>query len=396
METPTGFAAEARLIDVTRLVSRAGRVATGIDRVELAWLRWFLDDPVPVTGLLRTPFGWVLVGRETLVAFEGALTLGAFGRPDLLSRLSRRPAAVQAAETFLRRGAVARALRGGLARMLARHLPRGVVACNVGHANLSESTLGALKAVPGLRLCVMIHDTIPLDHPEFQREGTAERFAAKFAAAARHADRIVCPSAAAAADVRRHLAQRGLAREVVAAPLGVEPVAAGALPEGTPEGAFFLALGTIEPRKNHALLLDVWERMGPEAPWLVICGTRGWRNEAVLARLDRGVARVRELPGVDDAGVAALMDRARALLFPSLAEGFGLPLAEAAARGTPVISSDLPVCREVAGPGTTFLDPRDAAAWAREIARLCNGDAVRQPITPTGWKAHFNIALGVT
>jgi glycosyltransferase involved in cell wall biosynthesis len=393
---PLSETAQARLIDVTRLVSRAGRVPTGIDRVELAWLRHLLGQPEAVMGLLRTPFGWVLAGRDGLVRFERAMAAGMSGRGDLLSRLSRRPAAVQAAETLLRRGAVARSLHGGLAAMLRRQLPGRVTACNVGHANLTEETLGALRSVPGLRLVVMIHDTIPLDFPEFQRAGTAAAFAAKFAAAARFAHRIVCPSQAAAADVARHLAERGIVAEVVAAPLGVEPVAAGHLPQGTPEEPFFLALGTIEPRKNHALLLDVWERMGPGAPWLVICGARGWRNEAVFARLDRGVARVRELPGVDDAGVAALLDHARGLLFPSMAEGFGLPLAEAAARGTPVIASDLPVCREVAGLGTLYCDPRDAEAWERAVRQLCTGDAPRQPITPSGWKEHFNIALGVT
>jgi glycosyltransferase involved in cell wall biosynthesis len=395
MDTQSGFA-EARLIDVTRLVSRAGRVQTGIDRVERAWLQRMLADPLPVMGLLRTPFGWVLAARDGLVRFDTALATGGFGRCDLLSRLSRRRAEVQAAETILRQDAIGRSLHGGLAVMLRRHLPGRTLVCNVGHANLTDEALGALKAVPGLRLVVMIHDTIPIDFPEFQREGTAAAFATKFAAAVRHADRIVCPSRAAAADVARHMALRGSVREVVAAPLGVEMIAAGPLPPGLPEGPFCVALGTVEPRKNHALLLDVWERLGPEAPWLFICGTRGWRNEAVFARLDRGVARVREMPGLDDAAVAALLDHARALLFPSLAEGFGLPLAEAAARGTPVISSDLPVCREVAGPGTVFVDTCDAAAWEREVRRLCAGDAPRQPITPSGWKEHFNIALGVT
>jgi glycosyltransferase involved in cell wall biosynthesis len=82
-------------------------------------------------------------------------------------------------------------------------------------------------------------------------------------------------------------------------------------------------------------------------------------------------------------------------LFPSLAEGFGLPLVEAAAHGTPVICSDLPVCREVAGPGATCLDPRDPAAWAEAVMRLKDDSLPRKRSVPLSWEEHFNIALGM-
>jgi glycosyltransferase involved in cell wall biosynthesis len=156
-----------------------------------------------------------------------------------------------------------------------------------------------------------------------------------------------------------------------------------------------VALGTIEPRKNHALLLDAWEGMGPQAPWLVICGARGWRNAATFARLDRHPPRVREAAGLTDGAVAALLQGARALLFPSLAEGYGLPLVEAAALGTPVVCSDLPICREVAGPGADFLDPRDPEAWAAAVMRLKDDTSPRKRMVAPLWEQHFNIALGM-
>lgn len=394
-----GRSGQARLLDITRTVSRAGRVPTGIDRVERVWLTRLLADDAPVFGLLRTPFGFVLLDRRGLEHLDRSIESGVQGRPDLLSRLSvGRPEAVRGLESSLRRVALGRCLKHRLGALLARHLPQGTVAFNVGHANLTEQSLGALKAVPGLRVVVMIHDTIPLDHPEFTREGAAEAFAAKFRAAARHADAIISPSQAAADAIARHLQAQGRGMRVIVAPLGVNPVEPRPedLPSGMPpDGPFFVALGTIEPRKNHSLLLDVWERLGPAAPWLLVCGSRGWRNAETFARLDRHPARVRELPGLTDGAVAALLERARGLLFPSLAEGFGLPLVEAAAHGTPVICSDLPVCRDVAGPGATCLDPRDPVAWAEAVMRLKDDTLPRKRTVPPAWEEHFNIALGM-
>lgn len=391
--------APPRLLDVTRLVSRAGRMPTGIDRVERAWLGRLLAGPGPLFGLLRTPYGFLLLDRAGLARLDRGLDDGNWDRADLLSGLSlHRPAGVRAAEATLRRIALGRCLRGRLGALLRRHLPPGTVAYNVGHADLSGPALPALKSVPGLRLVVMIHDTIPLDHPRLQRPGTARSFAARFRAAVRHADAILCPSHAAAADIRRHLPAGPGTPRLVVAPPGVTPAQArpDRLPPGLPpDGPYVVALGTIEPRKNHALLLDVWQSLGPAAPWLLICGSRGWRNAATFARLDRQPPRVRELPGLDDGAVAALLDGARALLFPSLAEGFGLPLAEALARGTPVLCSDLPVCREVAGPGATFLDPRDPAAWQAAVLALAEGSPARRVIAPPSWESHFKTALNM-
>lgn len=390
---------QARLLDVTRLVSRAGRVLTGIDRVERAWLERFLQEAGPVFGLVRTGIGYLLLDRRGLGRLAEALGRQDWGPVGLLARLtSRRDDAVRAAETMLRQVAVGRCTRRRLGAMLVRHLPQGTVACLVGHADLTDQTMTGLRAVPGVRIVVMIHDTIPLDWPDFQREGTVAAFAAKFGTVARHADTILCPSRAAATDIARHL-PGDRAIPVVVTPLGVELCAPDeeALPRDLPlDEPFFIVLGTIEPRKNHAILLDAWERLGPDAPWLIICGARGWRNEAVFARLDRRPQRVREVAGLSDGSVAALLLRARGLLFPSLAEGYGLPAVEAAARGTPVICSDLPVFREILGASATFLDPRDPGVWAEAVRRCAAAPPERRAIDAPDWHDHFKIALGMT
>ena len=387
----------ARLLDVSRLASRAGQVATGVDRVELAWLRALTrDGATPVFGLCRTALGFVLLDRVGLLALGQAFVTQDFPKPDLLSRLNRRltdPA--RRGQSFVRRHGIARAHRAGLKRLL-RRVPDGFTYINVGHSNLTRPVCRAVKARRGARVAVLIHDTIPLDWPQLQRDGTVAQFRTRLEVARRFADRIICTSDACAADVRRHLGVA--APPMVTARLGVDTPRPA--PEEIPLGLmplrpYFVILGTIEPRKNHALLLDVWDDWGPGAPELLICGRRGWRNADVFARLDAGVPHVTEAPDLSDGAVAALLQGSQGLLFPSLAEGYGLPPLEAAALGVPVICAELAACRELLGDWAVYADAQDRYSWAKEIKRLMQ-HAPRDRtdrLDPPDWPAHFRTAL---
>ncbi len=147
----------------------------------------------------------------------------------------------------------------------------------------------------------------------------------------------------------------------------------------------FVMLGTIEGRKNHLFILQIWLRLieayGDEAPRLLIIGQRGWECQAVFDLLDRnhGLRRaVTEINHCTDAELAAHLQGARALLFPSLVEGFGLPLVEALNAGTPVIASDLAVFREVGGDVPDYLDPLDMPAWQQTILDYASGNSVKR------------------
>ncbi|EAR52996.1 Mannosyltransferase [Oceanicola granulosus HTCC2516] len=376
-------------------MSRAGRVLTGVDRVERAYLAELIGRGEPLFALARSTFGYLLLDRAGAAAFLRHVDSGDWGRPAGLSRLARRLTPAQrAAEARTRRLAIARCSRRGLARMLARRLPGGTAYLNLGHTNLTDRVLTAVRALPGARVSVFVHDTIPLDHPEWQRDGAPERFAG-FLRRAGRADRLLTSSQSVVADIRRHVAAPP---PITAMPLGTDL----AEPEATtprPDEPYFVALGTIEPRKNIALLLDVWERLPSPRPRLLLCGARGWRNEDTFARLDRGIDGVEERPGLSDAAIAALLTGARALLFPSRAEGFGLPLVEAAARRTPVVCGDLAICREVLGPHGIYLDVGDAYVWEKTIMQLSSGPpgpGPRDPFTPPSWADHFKVVLSVT
>ena len=157
----------------------------------------------------------------------------------------------------------------------------------------------------------------------------------------------------------------------------------GELPPGVPR-RFVLQVGTIEPRKNVATLLAAWPRLRallPDAPPLVLCGKLGWRQESIERALARAGAEgwLRRLGYVPDETLRTLYGRAAAVVCPSVYEGFGLPLVEAMAAGTPLVCSDIPVFREVAADAAVFVPAADDEAWARAVAGvLSDPDRARE------------------
>lgn len=396
----------ALLLDITRLLRRAGRVPTGVDRVELAYLTHLLKLDAALFGVARTRLGYVLLNRVGLQAFLAcAQGQTDWGAPDGLARVMRLSIEQKRAESDVRRWAIARCLPQRLPRMLRRNLPSGGVYVNVGHSNLTQRVLHSVKYHAKMRIAVMIHDTIPLDFPELQKPETEHKFRRILKRVQRMADLVICNSRQTQADVARHMAKWGAVPETVVAHLGVDMSRPTQMPVITgfdPNKAYFVTVGTIEPRKNHALLLSLWEEMGNDAPQLVICGQRGWQNEAVLQWLDENPLvgrRVFECSGLPDGQVKALLRAAKALLFPSVTEGYGLPPIEAAMQNVPVLCNDLPVYREVLGDIPVYAGIHDRYLWKHKIMGLmrpqgADGQEVgRQGFYAPTWQQHFNAVL---
>nr|WP_255720804.1 glycosyltransferase [Acuticoccus kalidii] len=171
------------------------------------------------------------------------------------------------------------------------------------------------------------------------------------------------------------------------------------------EAPYFLVISTIEARKNHLLLLNLWRRLvddiGPDAPKLIIAGKRGWEAQTPIAMLDRGDQisnAVYEAGAVPDNALDLLRRNATAVLMPSFVEGFGMPVAEALAVDTPVIASDIPVFRETAGSAAELIDPLDGPAWREAILDYAAPDSPRRAAalarakayTPPTWDAYFD------
>lgn len=392
-------------LDLTRLIRRSGQVHTGVDRVEWAYLEWCLTLERPVYALVRSAFGYILLDRGGMTYARDHLRMANWPRPDVLSRFALKLSpARRGAETALRQRAYRRATPAGLARMLRRAFPNGVQYFNTGHSNLTRRVFGAFKSLENAQSTVLVHDMIPLDWPQFQRVGTVDAFEKRMRIVSAQADSLICNSHQTLRDVQRHFTRFGRMPAAIVAHLGVDLPDVALEAVDVPE-PYALVLGTIEPRKNHALLFDVWEKWGAQAPChLIVCGNRGWNNEAVFARLDTLAANglpITELNGRSDAQVAALLRSAAVVLFPSFAEGYGLPPLEAAALGIPVICGDLDIYREVLGSYPVYADTAKPYEWTTAIEKVLQSDGAKSgrvgkgqdPFSPPDWDSHFNLVL---
>lgn len=369
------------LLDVSRLIWRAwaGRLPTGIDRVCLAYVAHY-----------RNRARAVVQYRGNRRILSPALSADLF-------------ASLLDANTPFRPAAIRHLLRS-IWRWEPAPSGRGQIYLNVGHTGLDRPEYSASLAGTDIRPVYLLHDLIPLTHPEYCRAGEAARHARRVDTMLRTGTGIICNSQATLDELMAHAAASGLTPPPASvAWLGAtplqhhEPAPAGGPPQ-------FVILGTIEGRKNHLSLLQIWVRlvheMGAAAPHLLIIGQRGWECEQATALLDRATqlgGHVVELPRCTDAELRRHLHHARALLFPSFVEGFGMPLVEALGHGTPVIASDLAVFRELVGTIPDYRDPLDGLGWRAAIEDYARPDSparaaqLRRMVgyrAPT-WPEHF-------
>ncbi|HLY27042.1 MAG TPA: glycosyltransferase family 1 protein, partial [Aggregatilineales bacterium] len=155
---------------------------------------------------------------------------------------------------------------------------------------------------------------------------------------------------------------------------------------GLGQRPFILAVGTLQPRKNYARLIRAFAQIGEADLALVIAGGRGWLYDEIFAEVQRlGLGPRVIFPGfVADQDLPALYSAAAVLAYPSIYEGFGLPILEAFACGTPVVSSNASCLPEVAGDAALLIDPTDVAALAEALTRALTDTALRAQLTAAG------------
>lgn len=252
-----------------------------------------------------------------------------------------------------------------------------------------HSPLWRLPAVLPCHAIVTVHDAIPAVRPELTDASFTRLFVGAIAAA-RRASAVVCPSAHAKAEVTRAL---GLEEEKVhvvrECPARVfrrleGPAIQCALDGLELDRAFVLVVGSLEKRKNPTVVLDALKRLDSAAPLAVFAGPDAGVD--LLREADQRSVRglVRKLGPVDDDTLVALLNEAVALVFPSLHEGFGLPIVEAFACGTPVVASSATAIPEVAGDAALFFDPESPDALTAQLERVLGSPALRVELRARG------------
>jgi len=245
------------------------------------------------------------------------------------------------------------------------------------------------------RLVVTIHDLNHFLFPQFHTRENYDFVTRSVHHAARRADLIVTDSECSRREILRFLhvpPERVEVIHLAAAPLFSEPPESGGVERvraryGIP-GRYFLSVGSLEPRKNLPRTLEAFRAYldgGGEAT-LVAAGGSGWKNESIPATVERlGLAeRVRFTGYVPQQDLPPLYRGAELFLYPSIYEGFGLPVLEAMACGTPVITGNSSSLPEVAGEAALLVDPSDSAALAAALAALAGNPEMRRDLSARG------------
>ena len=406
----------AVLLDVSLTLDMAWQPPVGMSRVERHTAELLVSQPVAVQLVRRRADG---TGYRRLTGQELEFLASV---PDGMGRLAdaelatgplpprRKPLAeghvVRALRAFslagsslrrlVPRGLVRRAERRATARWQALSTGArpfapgpGDVLVSVGNPwdHLPPRVFAALRARGG-RVVLAVHDVMVWETPQWTAGRDPLAYSAAMLGTLAEADERVAVSHHAARQVQRALEEHGHAVPLpaVAAPAGLAtaPDRPGCPPPGGPaDRPFVLYCSTIEIRKNHILLLNLWERLRQELPeerlpMLVLAGRWGWGVDAVRLAMERNwrlAPHVTVAPALRDEQLHWLYRHARFSVFPSFNEGFGLPVAESLAAGTPVVLSAHPALIEASAGLMPALDPGDLPAWRDEVHRLCLDDA---------------------
>lgn len=337
------------IIDITRLVRRvvSNKNLTGIDRVSMAYVEQYAHT------------------AQALVRWSGQNLILSKKQSENLFFWLLNPKSKATLITIIAKGILSKRAQKKLA---------GALLLNTGHIGLKQKNYVRKFKKLKLKPVFFVHDLIPIIYPEFCSIGEDIRHKTKINYVLEHAHGVIANSQATLIDLEQYAKANKQSMPSATSALlasGVRSIAPSIRPIEKP---YFVMLSTIDPRKNHLLLLQVWrnlvQKIGDDSPHLIILGQRGWECEQVLDLLERCQFLknvVTEIPHCKDQELVNYIHHSQALLFPSFAEGYGLPLIEALSLNVPVIASDLPVFQEIAADVPEYIDPLDGKKWLEII-----------------------------
>jgi glycosyltransferase involved in cell wall biosynthesis len=392
-------------IDVSDLFGHAGafRRPSGIQRVIFELGRALTETSTPKIGFIRhsSRLTYAEVPWPDIVALFSSLSDDA--TPPTVT--PTRPLRLQL-EAFRALLAIPASLRPPRRTAAAPLQPDDtLLILGAGWSDSGQvARLARLRQQTGLRIALLVYDIIPLMRPEWTDPSNAARFQSWFDGMLGITDRLLAISAWTARDIAIHRRRLGLPE--IHIPLVRLGDGFSHAPPQTEahhgiDGAFALIVSTIELRKNHAFLLDLWQallaRHGPAAiPKLVFAGRPGPLSHDLMQRLEASAnlrGHIILLPSASDAEIAALYQGCSFTVFLSLYEGWGLPVAESLCFGKPCIASSATSVPEVGGDLVQIIDPRDLDAAIFCLEALLNDpaglaawqNAILRDFRPTPW-----------
>lgn len=371
------------IIDVTRLIGRflKGYQPTGVDRVDLEYVNHISN----ASALLRIGRFWIFFGKKiSFQIFKILINQSSESRWVILFLL----------------------FKGIIMFLIKPNKIRDSILLNISHSGLERDSYSYNIKKYQLKAIFFIHDLIPIEYPEYSRIGEKQKHINRLHTAIKSGYKIIVNSEDTSKKLSEYAQKNSLdLPKIIVSHLGIKEfiLKKSEQPLVKP---YFIMIGTIEPRKNHLMILNVLREIikefGDKAPKLVIIGRRGWECENVIDMLERSDSLrpyVLEIQKCNDTQLAEYLFGAQALLMPSFAEGYGIPVLEAISHKILVIASDLNVFREIAGNIPEYISPLDAIGWKKMILEYCDNNSIIRNAQikrindfkrPT-WSTHFEI-----
>jgi glycosyltransferase involved in cell wall biosynthesis len=394
------------LYDCTRMLMYLDRkLPSGIERVDISYLEGVLQEKdYNVVGVVE----WQSDGRSILIMLSNTIVreiyehLNAKWIKESVSDnnfdanykaiLSRINAEIK------KKSRIFSDIDARIIDVLTRHLKS--IYINSTFINIPDGDEHyKLMAAIGVKTIHVIHDLIPIEFPEYTFNDQNQRHLGRLIAVNNLGGVIVAISDHVKSKIESAL--DGIKNEklkIVVNRNGVnEKFISAKANSNNQRKNQFVYVSTIEPRKNHALLLNLWRRMADEyeshesLPKLLIIGRRGWGSQNIFDTLDKNMGvkiNIVEKNNASDQEIIKDILESKAMLFPSFDEGWGLPIVESLALGTPVICSDIPVHRECSQGVGVFIDNLNGLEWLRTIKNVAS-DSLQIPVegyVPITWK----------
>lgn len=380
----------ARVIyDCTRLIDRSNNVTpTGIDRVDIHYLDGLLkNNEIEVAGILQVKGKFLMINIDRVLDLHSIM----YGK-WIDNSISDEDFKIKIKEYIENLTSDVKKIKN----LIEGRIDSRIVAyskskisrpayINTTFSGVDDVILhSALKKIAEIKMVYFVHDLLPIEYPEYFWPEWNKVHYGRFMAISLNGDLIVAVSK----DVKNKLEEAYVGAGIQACPVvaiqnGVEDIfiksRIRSIDDYNPENQFTI-VSTIEPRKNHLLLLNVWRDLINSSdcrnkPKLVIIGSRGWHNQNTFDFIDKAdflKQYVQVYSNVSDDFMLDELRKSKAALFPSFGEGWGLPIVEAMSIGIPTICADIPVHRESSQGLAEYLSPIDGLGWRKIINEYSN------------------------